>query len=48
MEIGIQLYLIKGMSVGLEIVELPESNFFVVDLFILRIMFEFRSDDATS
>lgn len=48
MEIGIQLYLIKGMSLGLEIVDLPESSFFVVDLLILRIMFEFSSNDAAS
>jgi hypothetical protein len=45
MNIAISLYLIKGMAVGIEMVDLPDTSFLVIDLAIVRVMIEFLSND---
>lgn len=45
MNLAISLYLIKGMAVGIEIVDLPDTTFLVIDLAILRVMIEFPPND---
>ena len=39
---AVWVYLIKGVSLGFEIVDEGGENFFVIDLFILRIGLEFE------
>ena len=45
MNMAISFYLIKGMAVGIEIVDLPDTSFLVIDLAILRVMIEFLPNE---
>jgi len=40
--IGCYVSLITGMMVGAELAEYEDSNFLIIDLFIVQIMFEWE------
>jgi hypothetical protein len=41
--IGCYVSFITGMMVGIELAEYEDSNFLIIDLFIVQIMFEWEN-----
>ena len=40
--VGVYMSFITGMMVGIELAEYEDSNFLIIDLFIVQIMFEWE------